>query len=135
MAPPLSHHDGAWGFRFRQSTRHEGVNEERRRKNLLPSPAAHQGEEEGGTMSLKTTLFCSFFFFFNMKRRRFRQKSAVSFNYGANILISKLVLNLSFVLLSSQNVILILRINSIASLLISIIAPIVGRLFHLSPCF
>ena len=45
----------------------------------------------------------------------------------------KSVLNLSFVLLSPHNVIFILRINSIASLLISVSAPIVGRAFHFSP--
>jgi len=31
-APPVSHHEGAWGLGFWQSTHHEGVNEERRRK-------------------------------------------------------------------------------------------------------
>jgi hypothetical protein len=45
----------------------------------------------------------------------------------------ELVLNLSFVLLSPHNVILILRINSIASLQISVSAPIVGRVFHFDP--
>jgi len=45
---------------------------------------------------------------------------------------SKSVLNLSFVLLS-HNVIWILRINSIASLQISVSAPIVGRVFHFDP--
>ena len=33
--PPVSHHEGAWGFGFWQSTRHEGVNEERRKKIKL----------------------------------------------------------------------------------------------------
>jgi len=45
----------------------------------------------------------------------------------------ELVLNLFFVLLSPHNVILILRINSIASLQISVSAPIVGRVFHFDP--
>jgi len=45
----------------------------------------------------------------------------------------ELVLNLFFVFLSPHNVILILRINSIASLQISVSAPIVGRVFHFDP--
>jgi len=31
-APPVSHHEGVWGLGFWQSTHHEGVNEERTRK-------------------------------------------------------------------------------------------------------
>jgi hypothetical protein len=46
---------------------------------------------------------------------------------------SKSVFNLSFVLLSPHNVIWILKINSIASLQISVSAPIVGRVFHFDP--
>jgi len=60
----VSHHEGAWGFRFWQSAQHEGVNEEKRRrkKSVFSSPAARPGEEERGTVSLKTTPFRFLFF-------------------------------------------------------------------------
>jgi len=82
-------------------------------------------------MSFKTTLYCTFFFFY-MKRRHF-MKNAPFHLQVAPASFFKLVLNLSFVLLSPHNVISILKINSIASLQISVSAPIVGRVFHFDP--
>jgi hypothetical protein len=67
-----------------------------------------------------------------MKRRHF-MKNAPFHLKVAPASFFKLVLNLSFVLLSPHNVISILRINSIASLQISVSAPIVGRVFHFDP--
>jgi len=77
------------------------------------------------------TPFC-FPFFFTMKRRRFIQNAPFHLNV-APAYFPNSVLNLSFVLLSPHNVIWILRINSIASLPISVSTPIVGRAFHFSP--
>jgi len=101
-------------------------------ENSPPSPAACPGEGERRTVSLKTTPF--YFFFFNMKQRRFIQNATFHLNVAPTYFF-KSALNLSFVLLSPHNVIWILRINSIASLPISVAAPIVGRVFHFSPWF
>ena len=48
-APPVSHHEGAWGFGCWQSALHEGVNEERRRrKKTLSLPLLLvQGKKKG----------------------------------------------------------------------------------------
>jgi hypothetical protein len=67
-----------------------------------------------------------------MKRCRFMKNTSFHLKV-ASASFFDLVLNLSFVLLSPHNVILILRINSIASLQISVSAPIVGRVFHFDP--
>jgi hypothetical protein len=69
-----------------------------------------------------------------MKWRRFIQNATFHLNMAPTYFF-KSALNLSFVLLSPHNVIWILRINSIASLPISVAAPIVGRGFHFSPWF
>jgi hypothetical protein len=100
-------------------------------ENCLPSPAARPWEGERRTVSFKTTLFCFFFF---MKRRRFIPNAPFHLNVAPTNFF-KSVLNLSFVLLSPHNVIWVLRINSIASLPISVAAPIVGRVFHFNPWF
>jgi hypothetical protein len=67
-----------------------------------------------------------------MKRRHFMKNVPFHLKVAPSSFF-KLVLNLSFVLLSPHNVISILRINSIASLQISVSAPIVGRVFHFDP--
>jgi hypothetical protein len=84
---------------------------EERRKNCLPLLHV-QGKEKGEQCRFERHCF---FFFLNMERRRFIYR-------WRQHLFPKSVLNLSFVLLSPHNVILILRINSIASLPISVSA-------------
>jgi hypothetical protein len=106
----------------------------KKKQKFLSSPAARLGEEGGGTVSLKTTLFCSFFF--NMKQRRFIQNALFHLNkiwrQQINFQISPQFILCSF---KSSNSILILRINSIASLPTSIVSPIVGHPFHFSHWF
>jgi hypothetical protein len=68
--PPVPHHEGAWGFWFWQSTWHEGVNEERRRKKNKTCylPLLHvQGKNKEEQCRLKRH-YSVLIFFFNMKR-------------------------------------------------------------------
>jgi hypothetical protein len=99
--------------RLLQGTRLAGINEERGRK--LPTfPCCTSGGRR--------------------KKNSVVQNAPFHLNVApANFF--KSVLNLSFVLLSPHNVIWVLRINSIASLPISVAAPIVGRVFHFNPWF
>jgi len=95
---------------------------EERRKNCLPLLHV-QGKEKGEQCRFERHCF-----FLKKKHETapFHLKVAPAF-------VSQISPYLSFVLLSPHNVILILRINSIASLPISVSAPIVGRAFHFSP--
>jgi len=107
---------GALSFRQRHAERERQEELKRKKKQMFhSSPAARPGEEERGTMSLKTTLFCSFFL--KHETTSFWTKRAVSFKYGANMSTSKSIL-------------IYLLFISIASFPTSIIALIVGRLFH-----
>jgi len=62
-APPVSHHEEAWGFGFGRARGEGDGHEELNKKKTKVSffPAARPGEEEGRIVSLKTTPFCSFF--------------------------------------------------------------------------
>jgi hypothetical protein len=102
---------------------------EERRKNCLPLLHV-QGKEKGEQCRSKRHYSA---FFFKHETTLFYTKRTVSFKGGTNICFPNQSLIYPFVLLSPHNVILILRINSIASLLISVSTPIVGRAFHFSP--
>jgi hypothetical protein len=116
--------------RLLQGTRLTGINEERGRK--LPTfPCCTSGGRRKKNSVVQNDTVLLFFF---MKRRRFIPNAPFHLNVApANFF--KSVLNLSFVLLSPHNVIWVLRINSIASLPISVAAPVVGRVFHFNPWF
>jgi hypothetical protein len=85
---------------------------------------------------MKRPLPSLFFFFFNMKWCRFGKNTSFHLNKMApkhvNFQISPQFVLCSF---KSSNAILILRINSIASLPTSIAGPKVGCLFHFSSWF
>jgi len=113
------HHEGAWGVSF---GRHVAWERGQKKTKLFFLPLLHvQGEEERGTVSFKTTLFW-FFFFFNMKRRRFGQNAPFHLNKTRRQNASNFKSALNYLLFIS-----------IASLSISVSAPIVGRVFHFSP--
>ena len=98
--------------------------EAKKSKTFLSSPAARSGEEERGTVSFKTTPFWyySLSFFFNMKRRRFGQNAPFHLNKTRRQNASNFKSALNHLLFIS-----------IASLSISVSAPIVGLVFHFSP--
>ena len=138
-APLVSHHQRAWGFGSWQSTWEERGNiiKEEKTKKILSSPTTRPGEEERGILSFKTTPFCSFFFFFKMKQRRFEQNAPFHLNKKKVPKRVNFQINPQSILCSIKysNVILILKINSNASLPTSIAALIVGHLFHFGSWF
>jgi hypothetical protein len=83
VAPPVSHHEGAWGFGLWQSTWHEGVNEERRRKKneTCYLPLLHvQGKKKEEQCRSKRHCSILYIYFLNMKQRRFRQNVSFHLN-------------------------------------------------------
>ena len=125
--PSTFHHESVWGGGFGS---HVVCRVQRgKKKNCLPLLHV-QGKEKGEQCRSKR--HCSALFFFNIKRHRFMKNEPFHLKVAPTSFF-ELVLNLSFVLLSPHNVILILRINSIASLQISVSAAIVGCVFHFDP--
>jgi hypothetical protein len=99
-----------------------GVRERpKKNKTFLSSPAARSGgrRKRNSVVQNDTVLV---FFFFNMKRRRFGQNAPFHLNKTRRQNASNFKSALNYLLFIS-----------IASLSISVSAPIVGRVFHFSP--
>jgi hypothetical protein len=93
----------------------------KKNKTFLSSPAARSGgrRKRNSVVQNDTVLV---FFFFNMKRRRFGQNAPFHLNKTRRQNASNFKSALNYLLFIS-----------IASLSISVSAPIVGRVFHFSP--
>jgi hypothetical protein len=101
------------------------------------SPALRVQGKKKTQNAIQNGTVSGFLFFYEqwMKRRRFGQNAPFQLKGNGGKIVSKSKSSLQFVICSikSSIAILILKINSIASLLNSIVSPEVGCLFHFSP--